>query len=863
MPIQARCPCGKIYQLADELAGKQARCKVCKNVFQIAALPSQSTDVAQASQTPQPMQQPEFHQQQQPLQQPFHQQGFAQPPNAQQPTFPVQGYPQSPHIQSHQSGTQTGSNKHKLIWIGGAVGAVLLVLIVAAVLIRSGGNDNDVANGDGTVSTDRNNVDTQATDGDTGNRRSSSGDERNSTVSVGNSGSSSTSNFGSLEFAKSNNGLCELITYRKLRSSDSTTSLSRNGKHYAIATVEGSKPQTTIELFHKDNPGNSESHVFDGKYTINAVNNDGRFLAIRGGDRNQIFDWQEKETIRIASVLQFSVDGKHAILNEGGKPPFLAAFDLATRQVAWATKYYSPSKVIADDFSYELTIGSRGEVNRVNTVTREAEQIIDAPEDRNSIVEYYFSPDGSYVLARHKNKLTGFDALVNGKKFLEMELGGRNSNVAGQASADRSIAAVTLNSENVSGEVAIGIVDLARQIVIDRIPVSPLTFKFNLSDDGSTIQCIMGGQTNYFCVWNVDHKISGSRSLTFQPFFLDLPADQRISSEVAAAVNQFDSNSQKLDPAQELESYWSNSIATVIKAQPSTLARLADDVMFSPNGYLVAVSDSGENPVLWDYRFLPKKMETSGKLLGISPDGNRIAIKSPGTNNDEQIEIMDRVEDEVIDRFSGSGFGEAVFFAPDGESFLVGKGDQVLLVRIGSELPSNSPFSGPASVNSVSPDFKQFASIKNDVVEFFDIASGNSVRKTPIPPYRYEKRDAISFESNRMLVKAGSLIYLVDLSDGETVDAFEAPDKSRMDQSSIAPDGQRAVLSYSRSGEDHYMLVDLTEDEITSIGELQKPDGSDCIDFAFSRDGSELFSYSEGPRLKKSSHYMLRWKINR
>lgn len=94
----------------------------------------------------------------------------------------------------------------------------MLVLIVAAVLIRSGGNDNDVANGDGSVSTDRNNVDTQPTDGDTGNRRSSSRDERNSTVSVGNSGSSKTNNFGSLEFAKSNNGLCELITYRKLRS---------------------------------------------------------------------------------------------------------------------------------------------------------------------------------------------------------------------------------------------------------------------------------------------------------------------------------------------------------------------------------------------------------------------------------------------------------------------------------------------------------------------------------------------------------------------------------------------------------------------------------------------------------------------
>jgi predicted Zn finger-like uncharacterized protein len=52
MPIATTCPhCGKSYNLSDSLAGKQARCKDCKNVFLIPGARVQATAAASAAAT--------------------------------------------------------------------------------------------------------------------------------------------------------------------------------------------------------------------------------------------------------------------------------------------------------------------------------------------------------------------------------------------------------------------------------------------------------------------------------------------------------------------------------------------------------------------------------------------------------------------------------------------------------------------------------------------------------------------------------------------------------------------------------------------------------------------------------------------
>ncbi|QQZ30204.1 WD40 repeat domain-containing protein [Thiothrix subterranea] len=175
-------------------------------------------------------------------------------------------------------------------------------------------------------------------------------------------------------------------------------------------------------------------------------------------------------------------------------------------------------------------------------------------------------------------------------------------------------------------------------------------------------------------------------------------------------------------------------LSTERKQIPSLNIGAISELVYSPDGKVIASGSEDKTMRLWDAA-TGKEMKTlSGHSLGVSalaysPDGKVIASGS----GDMTVRLWDAATGQVLNTLSGHSLGvSALAYSPDGKVIASGSGDKTIRLwnaATGQMLNTLSGHTNYVSTLAYSPDSKMIASGSGDkTMRLWDASSGDTLK---------------------------------------------------------------------------------------------------------------------------------------
>jgi len=861
MPFQVQCPCGQVYSLPETLCGKQARCKVCQQLFVVPDAPVVQESISPPTQHS-PAQQPPTAQQpslndaarenpiaaspqhnvptqipptniatshafQHPLSPP---QGFAQQtqvPNALGMPQAFQNSPLHPTGNPNSGMSRGPSNKKLWIVIGSSAGGVALVVLLLVFLLN--GN---------------------------------SGEQGDPELATGGQGNSSKAD--SKEASRSEHGLFELVKFHDLGTIRKSWVYSKNKTAIAVCTH---KPKAaTVTIVDLANPSVTETETLDGPIKLLGISNDANFLAYETGGWQKVLNRSSGQTIPTGKFVEFTGDSKYGLMKHGNNGWY--CFSLDTPKIVWSRIQVPNGATLSSDVRNWASF-SAGDLARGD--------FVDGSEKKTAISMLYgtseFSSNLRYAMVTKQETLVIADletqkkvAELNGLKFPD------RAKIWSSISAEGNYA-VIMQAESETDRF-VSLIDVQKGEIVDNIPNYNGNAMF-LSDDGNYFVAMV---KNGVQIWKLKRP-SGASPLPSNPapYFTSLSERQRIPFANDPRITSLNKIlSVKSEVTAPPEKVFSNSAAAIGRTVKRSNVRLeglpfANSYLLSGNQRFLGIGVNSQSMArgtitVWDTQsgFLPEVVEGTNRerLLGISHDGILVATKelrNAGNVGPHRVTIYNR--EEKVKAFEIIGVvGNRAFFSSDNTRMLLVYNGHAAIwdPRTKHSLPS---FTIPAvTVHDVSRDFKSLVEITNETIVTFDIATKERIAVAKRPKGKIQEYGCISMDTQRVVTISSDRISVYNYGTNKLIGELLLDSKLAPAKVKLSRDGSKLICHSSDSGKQHLgFIASVSESSVKRLGGLPIPKGAICMDFELSNDGKRMFTICRNGT--EGGHVVLSWKL--